>query len=310
MDLGTSLPPPPAPQRGHMRYVWMVSLIAAIGGLLFGYDFVVIGGAKPFFEKYFLLKSEWLSGWANSCALLGCLAGALGPARLSDKFGRKKLLIVAAVLFAASSSLTGWAPTFSWFVVWRLLGGVAIGMTSNVAPVYIAEVAPARLRGRFVAIYQLTIFIGFVVGQTANWLIAERMPDLATAEFIRQSWNGQYGWRWMFTAVSAPSLVFLLAGMILPESPRWLVKNGRNRRALACAAVALWRSRRGDAIAGYSANHRRRRGAAGPVRGPPGTQNAQDPAPRRVPGGAPAVERPERDFQLCGRGLPRGRLRA
>ncbi len=232
MDLGTSLPPPPAPQRGHMRYVWMVSLIAAIGGLLFGYDFVVIGGAKPFFEKYFLLKSEWLSGWANSCALLGCLAGALGSGALSDKFGRKKLLIVAAVLFAASSSLTGWAPTFSWFVVWRLLGGVAIGMTSNVAPVYIAEVAPARLRGRFVAIYQLAIFIGFVVGQTANWLIAERMPDLATAEFIRQSWNGQYGWRWMFTAVSAPSLVFLLAGMILPESPRWLVKNGRNRRAL------------------------------------------------------------------------------
>ena len=215
-----------------MLYVWMVSLIAAMGGLLFGYDFVVIGGAKLFFEPYFQLDNEWLSGWANSCALLGCLVGALGSGGLSDKYGRKKLLILAGFLFAVSSTLTGWAPTFTWFVVWRLLGGVAIGITSNVAPVYIAEVAPAHLRGRFVSIYQLTIFIGIFVGQAVNWLIAEKMPDAATAEFIRLSWNGQLGWRWMFTAVSAPSLVFLFAAMILPESPRWLVKNGMRQRAL------------------------------------------------------------------------------
>ena len=151
---------------------------------------------------------------------------------MSDKYGRKKLLLLAAFLFASSSALTGWAPTFTWFVAWRLLGGVAIGITSNVAPVYIAEVSPARLRGRFVSIYQLAIFSGFFVGQTMNWLIAQKMPDNATAEFVRLSWNGQYGWRWMFTAVSAPSLVFLFAGMILPESPRWLVKNGMSRRAL------------------------------------------------------------------------------
>ncbi|MCC6123328.1 MAG: sugar porter family MFS transporter [Pirellulales bacterium] len=218
--------------RSPMAYVWTISLIASMGGLLFGYDYVVIGGAKPFFEKYYQLNSEWLSGWANSCALLGCLAGALVSGGLSDKFGRKKLLLVAAFLFASSSALTGWAPTFSWFVVWRMLGGVAIGMTSNVAPVYIAEVSPAPLRGRFVSIYQLSIFIGFVAGQIINWLIAEKMPDNATAEFVRLSWNGQYGWRWMFTAVSAPSLVFLFAGMILPESPRWLVKNGMRERAL------------------------------------------------------------------------------
>ena len=175
LETETSPPLPPAARYNPMWYVWAVSLIAAIGGLLFGYDFVVIGGAKPFFEKYFQLNSQWLSGWANSCALLGCLLGALTSGGLSDKFGRKKLLLVAAFLFASSSALTGWAPTFSWFVVWRMLGGVAIGITSNVAPVYIAEVAPAHLRGRLVAIYQLAIFLGFVVGQTLNWLIAETM---------------------------------------------------------------------------------------------------------------------------------------
>jgi MFS transporter, SP family, xylose:H+ symportor len=220
------------PQRSAMLYVWTVALIAAMGGLLFGYDFVVIGGAKPFFEPYFHLNTEALSGWANSCALLGCFAGALGSGPLCDKFGRKKLLLAAAVLFAISSVLTGWASTFAWFVVWRLLGGVAIGTTSNVAPIYIAEVAPAHLRGRLVSIYQLTIFIGIVAAQAVNWLIAESTPDGATADFIRLSWNGQYAWRWMFTAVAAPSLVFLFAGLCLPESPRWLVKNGMSDRAL------------------------------------------------------------------------------
>ena len=173
---------------------------------------------------------------------------------------------------------------------------MAIGATSNVAPTYIAEVAPARLRGRFVAIYQLTIFLGIVGGQAANWLIAEKMPDHATAEFIRQSWNGQYGWRWMFTAVSAPSLVFLFAGMILPESPRWLVKNGRNRRALH-----VLRSLCGENAAAAQLQDIQQTIAADevqqrPLRGPPGTQMRQGPAARRVPGGAPAVERPECDF--------------
>jgi MFS transporter, SP family, xylose:H+ symportor len=225
-------PPSAASPRSHLGYVWTVAMIAAMGGLLFGYDFVVIGGAKPFFEKYFSLDSEWLSGWANSCALLGCFAGALASGALCDKFGRKKLLLAAALLFAVSSLLTGWASTFLWFVVWRILGGVAIGATSNVAPIYIAEIAPAHLRGRLVSVYQLTIFIGIVAAQTVNWLIAESTPDHATAEFIRQSWNGQYGWRWMFSAVAAPSLVFLFAGLCLPESPRWLVKNGMSQRAL------------------------------------------------------------------------------
>ncbi len=220
----------------NMRYLWGVSLVASMGGLLFGYDWVVIGGAKPFFERFFELTSGRLSGWANSCALLGCLLGSLISGGMSDKFGRRKLLLAAAFLFAASSILTGWAPTFAWFIAWRICGGVAIGMASNLSPMYIAEIAPAPIRGRLVALNQLTNVIGLLGAQTVNWLIAEKMPDGATAEMIRLSWNGQYAWRWMFTVVALPSAVFFLGSLFVPESPRWLVKNGnleQARRTLA-----------------------------------------------------------------------------
>ena len=210
-----------------VAYVWLISIVAAMGGLLFGYDWVVIGGAKPFFEPYFRLESEAIRGWANSCSLVGCLAGALITGGLSDALGRKRLLILSAVLFACSSLLTGWAQEFSAFVVWRILGGVAIGMASALSPMYIAEIAPAHLRGRLVALNQFTIVIGVLAAQVVNWLLAEPVPDGATAEFIRGSWNGEFGWRWMFSAVAAPASLFFLGALGIPESPRWLVKNGR-----------------------------------------------------------------------------------
>jgi sugar porter (SP) family MFS transporter len=214
----------------------MVALVAAMGGLLFGYDWVVIGGAKPFFEKYFALSGEAQVGWANSCALVGCLLGSLLSGALSDRFGRKRLLLASALLFALSSVLTGWAGTFPTFVLWRIAGGVAIGMASNLSPLYIAEVAPAHLRGRLVALNQLTIVVGILAAQVANMLIADPVPDGATAEAIRQSWNGQLGWRWMFTAVAAPSLLFLAGSLWVPESPRWLIKRGRDGDARAVLA--------------------------------------------------------------------------
>lgn len=223
--------PPASSPRYDLRYVWLVSVVAAMGGLLFGYDWVVIGGAKPFFEPYFQLGSEQARGWANSCALLGCLVGAVFTGGLSDRLGRRRLLVAAAVLFALSSLLTGWAPSFGWFVVWRILGGIAIGMASALSPLYIAEIAPAHLRGRLVAVNQLTIVIGIVVAQVVNWLIALPVPDGASWEFIRESWNGQYAWRWMFTAVAGPSLLFLAGTLLIPESPRWLVKSGHPERA-------------------------------------------------------------------------------
>lgn len=211
-------------------YVWMISSVAALGGLLFGYDWVVIGGAKPFYESYFRLTSETAIGWANSCALIGCLGGSILSGALSERFGRKKLLILAALLFAISSVLTGWAFSFAAFVAWRIAGGVAIGIASNVSPTYIAEVSPAPWRGRLVTLNQLTIVVGILAAQIMNWLIAERVSDSATQEMIRQSWNGQFGWRWMFTAVAAPSIAFLIGSILIPESPRWLARSGDETR--------------------------------------------------------------------------------
>ena len=222
--------------RYNAAYVLTISSVAALGGLLFGYDWVVIGGAKPFFEQYFRLTSEAQVGWANSCALLGCLLGSIIAGAFSDRFGRKKALVVSAFLFAASSVLTGWAPDFTWFVIWRIAGGIAIGMASGISPMYIAEVSPAPWRGRMVALNQLTIVIGILAAQSLNWVIAERVPDGATAEMIRQSWNGQFGWRWMFTAVAVPAVVFFFAALGVPESPRWLVKRGRKDRAYSTLA--------------------------------------------------------------------------
>jgi SP family xylose:H+ symportor-like MFS transporter len=218
---------------GHYNagYVWTISVIAALGGLLFGYDWVVIGGAKPFYEKFFQLGSEELIGWANSCALIGCLAGSVISGAMSDRFGHKKLLILAAVLFAVSSVLTGWAHLFSSFVAWRIIGGVAIGIASNVSPTYIAEISPAPWRGRMVTLNQLTIVVGILAAQIVNWLIAEKVPEGATAEMIRRSWNGQYGWRWMFTVVAIPAVIFFVAALFIPESPRWLAKTGGKEQA-------------------------------------------------------------------------------
>jgi sugar porter (SP) family MFS transporter len=221
----------PPEEQYNARYVWLLTIVAALGGLLFGYDFVVIGGAKPFYEKFFGLTSEQQIGWANSCALLGCLLGSLVAGAATDRFGRKKLLIASAVLFAVSSVLTGWASTFTAFVIWRITGGLAIGIASNVSPVYIAEVSPAPWRGRLVSMNQLTIVVGILAAQIVNWLIAETVPTGATAEMIRQSWNGQLGWRWMFTAVAAPSLIFFIGALFVPESPRWLAMKGHRDRA-------------------------------------------------------------------------------
>jgi sugar porter (SP) family MFS transporter len=150
---------------------------------------------------------------------------------MSDRFGRKRLLVSSAVLFAVSSAFTGLAATFLTFVCWRIVGGLAIGIASNVSPTYIAEVSPARWRGRLVSLNQMTIVIGILAAQVANWLIAERVPENASAEMIRQSWNGQLGWRWMFAAVVVPSVVFFVAALFVPESPRWLMKIGKPAQA-------------------------------------------------------------------------------
>ncbi|EMI56062.1 MFS transporter, partial [Rhodopirellula sallentina] len=189
----------------NLGYLFRISLVAALGGLLFGYDWVVIGGAKAFYEPYFDLVGEdkaWMSGWAMSSALAGCLGGAIVSGAITDSIGRKKVLIIAALLFTASAIWTACSYSFFVFIIARILGGVGIGLASNVSPIYIAEVSPSSLRGRFVSMNQLTIVIGVLAAQIVNLLIYNYAPvdREATTDVILDSWNGQYGWRWMFAA--------------------------------------------------------------------------------------------------------------
>ena len=209
-------------------YLFLIAVISAMGGLLFGYDWVVIGGAKPFYEQYFdIAGNPALQGWAMSSALIGCLVGALIAGKFSDRFGRKPILILAAALFTLTSLGTGAANSFALFNVFRLIGGFAIGIASSLSPMYIAEIAPAKIRGRFVSINQLTVVLGILASQVVNWLIAEPVAADATAEMIRMSWKGQWFWRWMFFAIIVPAVLFFIFSFILPESPRWLASNNK-----------------------------------------------------------------------------------
>src|SRR5882762_9751729 len=144
-------------------YLWAISFVAALGGLLFGYDWVVIGGAKPFYEQYFHLANAAQQGWAVSCALIGCLFGAMISGTLCDKYGRKFLLLLSALLFAVSSLAIAMTSVFHTFVAWRIAGGIAIGLASNLSPMYIAEIAPAQVRGKLVSVNQLTIVVGILL---------------------------------------------------------------------------------------------------------------------------------------------------
>ncbi|MBA7478356.1 D-xylose-proton symporter [subsurface metagenome] len=217
----------------NMAFIWLVCLVAAMGGLLFGYDWVVIGGAKPFYEPYFGITdaTPFLRGLAQSSALFGCLAGAILSGIISDKSGRKRLLILSGLLFTVSAVGTAFAGNFVFFNVFRIIGGIGIGLASNLSPMYIAEISPASMRGRFVSINQLTIVIGILAAQIINWLIAQPVPEGAGTEYILSSWNGQYGWRWMFGVETIPAFLFFLLMFFVPESPRWLIKYGRDEQA-------------------------------------------------------------------------------
>ncbi len=218
----------------NKQFILLVSLTAAMGGFLFGYDWVVIGGAKPFYEPYFGLESATQKGWGTSSALVGCMAGALACVFLADKYGRKRLLIIAGLLFTISAVGTALATTFFWFNFYRIVGGVAMGIALNLSPMYIAEIAPPDKRGMYVSINQLLVMFGVLIAQLANWQIALLDTDLdvhASNEIISQSWSGLYGWRWMFGAETLPALIFFFLMFFVPESVRWLVKNGQIEQA-------------------------------------------------------------------------------
>ena len=217
----------------NLKYVAGISLISALAGFLFGYDWVVIGGAKPFYERFFDITGQaGLQGLGMSSALIGCVAGAILSGWLSERAGRKVSLVVAGALFMLSALGTGVAVNFGYFMGFRILGGFGIGIASAIAPIYIAEVSPPEYRGRFVSLNQLNIVVGILCAQIINYLIAKEVPAGASDQFIRESWNGQMGWRWMFWAEAAPAFIFLILLYFIPESPRWLAGISRWEKSI------------------------------------------------------------------------------
>lgn len=213
----------------NKAFVFFICIVSAMGGLLFGYDWVVIGGAKPFYEQFFGISGEAAAqGWAMSSAILGCLIGACTAGMLADKYGRKPLLVFAAVVFLISAIGTGAFNDFNMFIAARFVGGIAIGVASALSPMYIAEVAPAQVRGKLVTLNQMTIVLGILAAQIVNMMIAEPVEGAVPA---MDSWNVQEGWRWMFWAEGVPAIVFMALTFFIPESPRWLTMAGRVERA-------------------------------------------------------------------------------
>lgn len=216
----------------NFKYILFLALVSAMGGFLFGYDWVVIGGAKPFYELYFEISgSPALQGWAMSSALVGCIAGAFISTIVSDKYGRKIPLLWAAFMFSLSAFGTGYADHFTPFIIYRIIGGVGIGLASALSPLYIAEIAPAKFRGQFVAINQLTIVLGILAAQIANFFIAEEIPASWQANDILTSFTGQTGWRYMFWAELIPALLFFGLMFIVPKSPRFLIRTKDDNKA-------------------------------------------------------------------------------
>lgn len=215
----------------NKAFIYFICIVSALGGLLFGYDWVVIGGAKPFYEVFFgITDSPEQQGLAMSIALAGCLLGAMVCGSLADRLGRKPLLIFSAFVFLISAYGTGAFNDYAGFLIARFVGGVAIGIASGLSPMYIAEVSPGNIRGKLVSLNQLTIVLGILAAQVVNFLIAEPMPA-GTTEPALDSWNVLMGWRWMFWSEAFPAIAFLILTFFIPESPRWMMGKGIRDKA-------------------------------------------------------------------------------
>ena len=206
---------------GSIFYAAKIAIMAAVGGFLFGYDTAVISGAIPFLEDYFRLSAAQL-GFAVSSVVLGCILGSSIAGSLADKYGRKKIMMTAAILFLVSAVLTAHPKDLILFNIARFIGGLAIGLSSPISPMYIAEMSPAKIRGGLVTLNQLAITFGIVVAYLVDWSIAL----VGTPE-----WQTDYAWRWMFASECAPAVILLVGLCFIPESPRWLLKEGHIEKA-------------------------------------------------------------------------------
>nr|WP_192704669.1 sugar porter family MFS transporter [Paenibacillus sp. OAS669] len=209
-------------EQGSIKFVTLVSIVAALGGLLFGFDTAVVSGAIGFMQARFDLN-ELQVGWAVSSLIIGCIIGAASSGVLSDRFGRKKVLIAAAILFVIGSIGSAIPDTFTGYIIARMIGGLGIGITSTLCPLYNAEIAPAKYRGRLVALNQLATVTGIFLVYFVNSGIAGAGDE---------AWNISTAWRWMFGVGAIPGVIFLVLLFFVPESPRWLIKQGRPVEAL------------------------------------------------------------------------------
>lgn len=199
----------------NFGYIVLISLISALGGYLFGFDFAVISGALPFLKTQFGLNAYW-EGFTTASLALGCIAGCFIAGRVSQQYGRRPALLLAGLIFVASSLAMAFAPNLTFFISARFSAGISVGMASMLSPMYIAEISPPRIRGRMVSIYQLTIVIGILATNLINYSLRNFGDD---------------AWRWMFGLGAIPAGIFTVGVLFLPESPRWLVQAGKPDRA-------------------------------------------------------------------------------
>ncbi len=200
----------------NLHYVLLLTSVAALGGLLFGFDIAIITGAAPFVQQHFQLNEIEL-GWAVSSLLWGCIIGAILAGRTTDLYGRRSILILVAFFFMVTSLGTGLAPTLKLFIIARFLGGFAVGAASVVSPMYISEISPPAIRGRLVSIYQLSIVVGILISYMINYLLHDSGPE---------------SWRWMFLTGIVPSALFFILLFIVPETPRYLLSKGNHAESL------------------------------------------------------------------------------
>ncbi len=217
----------------NFRYLILLASAAALGGVLFGFDIAIITGAGPFLMEHFHLDDLGL-GWAFSSLLFGCVLGSMGAGRFADRFGRKKILAWVAVLFALTSIATAAAPSFHMFVAARFAGGLAVGAASLLSPMYVSEVSPPSVRGRMGALYQLSIIIGILISYGINYLLRN---------------SGANNWRWMFFTGIFPSLLFFVLMLAAPETPRFLMMQGKKEEAFVLLERISGRQSAGLAIA-------------------------------------------------------------